>query len=102
MSQHTPGPWKLGISECRHLDGSPPTHNLIIVTESEELITDFGRPQKIGEPLLEKDRTNAEIIIRAVNLNAELVAALESLVERGTDSPVHNAALAVLSKAKGA
>ena len=95
MSEPTKGPWTIGTCETRHLDGSPPTHNLTIITEgSEKLITDFGVPQRIGAPLRPEDIANAKFIIKAVNnhlqLSSEkatdtLLAALEDLTIWGEE-----------------
>ena len=54
----------------------------------------MGAPQ-------EEMQANAEFIARACNSHYELVEALESLVEYGTDSPIHNAAIAAIKLAKG-
>lgn len=42
-----------------------------------------------------------ETIVRSVNAHASLVAALEGLVERGTDSPEHQAAERALKLTRG-
>ena len=44
----------------------------------------------------------ADELARLRAVNAELVAALENIVERGTDSPQHRAAEAAIAKAKQA
>ena len=80
VTQPTPRPWTIGTSETRHIDGSPPTHNLTIVAKSSErLITDFGVPQRIGAQLRPEDLENAKFVVRAVNLHDDLVSALEHI-----------------------
>lgn len=70
--QHAPTPWDIGTSETRYLDGSPPTHNYIIVDKFGRLVADFGSKQKIGTPLTKKDTANIEFIVEAVNRHAAL------------------------------
>lgn len=77
MSAHTPGPWRA---------------DKYCIWAGEKFIA--GTKTGIGES---EQGANARLIAAA----PALLAALEALVERGTDSPVHLAAEAAIAQAKG-
>jgi len=73
-TKHTPGPW------------FSTEDNLVLTADHTEIAEVF----------------NGEGNVLLIAAAPELLAALEALVERGTDSPVHMAAEAAIVKALGA
>lgn len=79
MSAHTPGPWT--VTERSD-------HSEIHGNAGDELVCEL--PYINGN-----ERSNARLIAAA----PELLAALQGLVERGTDSPEHRAAEQAIARA---
>jgi hypothetical protein len=83
MSEHTPTPWRVeqgtGLvwGNCSTFDDGTPDKFGVPVTDGQ-----LERPWAKGQgPTYEEMEANAAFIVRAVNAHAQLVAALERLIE---------------------
>lgn len=78
-ARHTPGPWVVG-DESWEGDGAG---GIVVEAQDGLMVALVYCPTDRGEPenATPTDRANAEFIVRAVNSHADLLAALEALME---------------------